>query len=206
MATRVPFAQGLAHAIALTRAVASLHRQGIIHRDIKPENVILTEDSGLKLIDLGVARLPRVDDFAVGEIPGTPSYLAPEMFTGEAGNEATDQFALGVTLWRLFAHSWPYGEAEAFSRPRFRNPTAPSAKRPELPAWLDAILMRAVAVDPEARFGDIIELLRALEGGAAVERKPLRAKPLIERHPVVFWKMVSAMLFAALIAALVLRK
>jgi serine/threonine protein phosphatase PrpC len=205
LASSLGLEEALAIAVKLTRAVAALHRQGIIHRDIKPENVILTEDGGLKLIDLGVARLPRVEEALVEEIPGTPGYLAPEMFDGEQGSEGSDQFALGVTLWRLFTRHWPFGEPEPFSRPRFRQPASPSKRRPELPAWLDAALMQAVAVDPAARFGDVVELLRALEGGAAVERVALRPLPLIERHPVAFWKGVSALLFAAFLAAVIWR-
>jgi serine/threonine protein phosphatase PrpC len=196
---------GLNIATKLTRAITALHRLDIIHRDIKPENVILTADGGLKLVDLGVARLPRLDEFAASEIPGTPSYLAPEMFSGNAGDQATDQFALGVTLWRLFSGKFPYGEAEAFSRPRFTPPELPSKARPELPAWLDAALVRSVAIAPDERFGDVTELLRALEGGAAVARVRLRGVPLIERNPVRFWQAVSLMLLAALIAALALR-
>jgi len=201
--TPVKLADGLAIAIKLTRAVAALHRLDIIHRDIKPDNVILLPDGGLKLIDLGVARLPRVDEFATGEIPGTPSYLAPEMFGGNLGDEGTDQFALGVTLWRILARIYPYGEIEAFNRPRFRTLEPPSKARPELPAWLDSTLMRAVAVDPADRFGDVIELLRALEGGAAVARVNQRAIPLIERNPARFWQLISLILAIALVVALV---
>jgi hypothetical protein len=73
--------------------------------------------------------------------------MAPEMFD-EAGNEGTDQFALGVCLWRIFTEIWPYGEVEVFSRPRFRRPEAPGKARPDLPAWLEAVLMRCVAIDP----------------------------------------------------------
>ncbi|HWU01716.1 MAG TPA: bifunctional protein-serine/threonine kinase/phosphatase, partial [Novosphingobium sp.] len=82
---------------------------------------------------------------------------------------------------------------------------APSRHRAELPAWLDVVLLRAVAIDPAERYGDVVELLRALEGGAAVERVSLRPVPLIERHPVRFWQGVSALLFVALVAALVWR-
>ena len=190
-------------AVRLTRAVSALHRLDIIHRDIKPDNVILTSDGGLKLVDLGVARLPRVDEFAANEIPGTPSYLAPEMFGGNQGDQATDQFALGVTLWRVFAGRFPYGEAEAFSRPRFGPLQAPSRDRPDLPAWLDAALMRTVAMDADDRFGDIIELIRALEGGAAVARAPLRAIPLIERNPARFWQIIAVLLAIALVFAMI---
>ncbi|WP_068081311.1 bifunctional protein-serine/threonine kinase/phosphatase [Novosphingobium rosa] len=205
LAHPVSLREGMRIAIALTRGVAALHRLGIIHRDIKPENVILGEDGSVRLIDLGVARLPRVEDFAHDEIPGTPSFMAPEMFGGHAGDEATDQFALGVCLWRLFAQSWPYGEVEAFSRPRFRRPDAPGKARPDLPAWAEAVLMRCVAIEPGERFGDVVDLLRALEGGAAVERRPTRPLPLIERYPVRFWQAVSLVLLIALVASLVLK-
>lgn len=205
LARPVSLEEGLSIAIRLTRAVAALHRLDIIHRDIKPDNVLLLHDGGLKLIDLGVARLPRIEEFASKEVPGTFSYLAPEMFSKNAGDEGTDQYALGVTLWRLFARRYPYGEVEAFSRPRFRKAAPPSTYRSELPAWLDNILMRSVAIDPDDRFGDVIELLRALEGGAAVARVNQRALPLLERDPVRFWQIVSLLLAGALVAALVTR-
>ncbi len=195
--------EALSIATRLARGVTALHRLDIIHRDVKPDNVILTIDGGLKLVDLGVARLPRVDEFTGNEIPGTPSYLAPEMFEGNSGDAATDQFALGVTLWRLFAGRFPYGETEAFVRPRFGILEAPSRTREEIPAWLDAALMRSVAVDPAERFGDTVELLRALEGGAAVARTPLHKPPLIKRNPVRFWQAISTLLALALVMALV---
>lgn len=172
-----------------------LHSLRIIHRDIKPDNVILTEDGGLRLVDLGVARLPRIEDFPGDAIPGTPSFMAPELFDGNAGDEATDQFALGVTFCRLFAGMFPYGEIEAFSRPRFGKPKPPSAARENIPAWLDDIIMRTIAVNPDDRFGDVIELLRALEGGPAIAAAQNRQfRPLIERNPLLFWKLLCLLL------------
>src|SRR6202140_4096546 len=89
-------------AIKLARAAAALHRAGIIHRDIKPDNVILEAEGSLKLIDLGVVRVPGMEDFPPEDIPGTVAYMAPEMFAGEPGNAATDIYALGVTMFRAF--------------------------------------------------------------------------------------------------------
>jgi serine/threonine protein phosphatase PrpC len=205
LAHPVSLKEALRIAIMLTRGVAALHRLRIIHRDIKPDNVILTDEGGLRLIDLGVARLPRVEDFAGNEIPGSPAYMAPEMFDGHAGDEATDQFALGICLWRLFTGLWPYGEVEAFSRPRFRRPEALGKARPDLPAWLETVLMRCTAIAPEERYGDVIDLLRALEGGAAVARRPLRKPPLIERHPLRVWQALCLILLVALVVSLVAR-
>ena len=199
----------LEQAIRLTRGVAALHRLEVVHRDIKPENVMLTADAqhdgGLKLIDLGVARLPRVEDFHGDEIPGTPGYMPPEQFDGHAGDALTDQFALGVTLYRWFTGHWPYGEQEAFQRPRFGKASPPSRYRPEIPSWLDDAILTAIQPARQARFSDVIELLRALENGGSLRRRPKRAAPLIERNPVLFWQSVSAVLAAALAASLFLR-
>ncbi len=200
---------GVEQAIRLTRAVAALHRLDVIHRDIKPENVMLTAaqngDGGLKLIDLGVARLPRVEDFHGDEIPGTPGFMAPEQFEGNAGDELTDQFALGVTLYRWFTGKWPFGEQEAFQRPRFGKVVAPSNHRSEIPSWLDDAIVTAIQPDPAARFGDMIELLRKLEGGGATEIGPRHAVSLHDRNPARFWQLVSIELALALALSLLFR-
>lgn len=195
---------GVEQAIRLTRAVAALHRLEVVHRDIKPDNVMLTADGGLKLIDLGVARLPRVEDFHGDEIPGTPGFMAPEQFAGNAGDALTDQFALGVTLYRWLTGHWPFGEQEAFQRPRFGRPVPPSKHRAEIPSWLDDAILTAIQPDRDARFADVIDLLRALERGGSLVVRPRRPLPLIERNPVAFWQAVSAALALGLVLSLIL--
>jgi len=197
-------AAGLDIAIKLAKGVAALHRAGIVHRDIKPENVILQPDGGLKIIDLGVARLPQIEDTELSSSPGTPSYMAPELFTGAQADEASDLFALGVTIYRVFSGgAYPYGEIEAFSQPRLGRPTPLSKHRPELPAWLDHTLARAIATERAARFADTIELAFELEHGSvrAIPRSVMR-QPLYERNPTRFWQIISALLLIALLVSL----
>src|SRR5574341_261347 len=195
--------EGIHLGIDLARAVYALNRQQIIHRDVKPENVMLLEGGGVKLLDLGVARLPGVPDSESDEIPGTPSYMAPELFDGFAGDERTDVYALGVTLHRVFTGRYPYGEIEVFSRPRFHRRASPAQLRPDLPAWLDALLLRATAVSSEERHQDAMELAFELEQGlaqgAAAKRRP---RSLYERNPLVFWQVMAFLLALALLAAL----
>lgn len=203
---KLNLAEGVQIATRLSRAIATLHRSGIIHRDIKPDNVILLEDGGLRLVDLGVCRAPHLEDFPEQDIPGTPSYMAPELFAGAAGDELSDLYALGVTIYRAFSGGYPYGEIEPFSKPRFGKPQALSAKRPDLPAWLDAVLLKAVAVDPRDRFGDVLEFAFELENGAARTRPVApRKKALYDRNPLFFWKGVSLCLLLLLIIALARR-
>jgi serine/threonine protein kinase/serine/threonine protein phosphatase PrpC len=194
---------GLGIAIKLAKAVAALHRIGVIHRDIKPDNVILLPSGGLKLVDLGVARLPHLEDVPAAAAPGTPSYMAPELFGGGAGDEVTDQFAAGVAIYRMFTGAYPYGEIEPFSHPRFKVPIPLAARRPDLPAWLDHVLSRSIAVRPEERFGDTFELIFELERGANITRPARnRRQPLYHRNPLRFWQIVAAILALALVAAL----
>lgn len=200
--------EGVAIATKLAKGVAALHRAGVIHRDIKPENVILQPDGGLKLIDLGVARLPNIEDFPAANVPGTPSYMAPELIEGQPGDEKSDIFALGVTLFRMFTGVYPYGEVEAFSHPRFtRPPLSVSALRPDLPSWLDQVLLRLIAVRPADRFDDVLECVFALEHGElhAAPGKP-RRRSLIERDPLRFWQTLSAVLALLLLLLLGLLK
>ena len=202
----LPLEQGRGIAVRLGKAVALLHRNGIIHRDIKPDNVILEVNGGLKLIDLGVALVPGVDEFPAEDIPGTPSYMAPELLAGQPGDERSDLFALGVTLFEALTGTYPYGEIEPFSHPRFGKPKALVNLRPDLPAWLDACLARAMAVEPGGRHGDVMEFVIDMEAGPAVAGIPPRETiPLYERNPLTFWKVVSAILAVIALALAVWR-
>jgi serine/threonine protein phosphatase PrpC len=188
-------------AIKLARAIDALHRANIIHRDIKPDNVILERDGSLKLIDLGVVRVPGLEDTAPESIPGTAGYMAPEMYDGEAGNESTDIFSLGVTLFRAFTGEFPYGNPDA-GPPRGR-PKALSKLRPDLPGWLEALLARAVAIDPADRFGDVIEFAVEMEAGPVrVPVEERRPRTFYERAPIRFWQGISALLALALLLLL----
>jgi serine/threonine protein phosphatase PrpC len=198
--------EGRTIAVTLARAVAALHRAGIIHRDIKPDNVILEGSGALKLIDLGTVRVPGLENFPPDQSPGTPAYTAPEMFSGEPGNEATDIYALGVTMFRAFTGAFPYGNIDAGSPPRRNLPMNFLALRPDLPAWLQATIARAIAIDPAKRFHDMTEFALEMEAGPARAPAAMPRPPtLYERAPLQFWQGLAALLALALLLALLLR-
>ncbi len=202
-APAVGLEEGRSITIRLAHAVAALHRADIIHRDIKPDNVMLEAGGALKLLDLGVVRLPGLEDFPPENIPGTPAYMAPEMFTGEAGNVATDIYALGVTLFRMFTSAYPYGNPDATSTPTLQRPRDIATLRPDLPAWLQAALARAVALEPAERFASMAEFAGEFEAGPLHAPTPVRQPlTLYERSPVRFWQGVSGLLALALAASL----
>jgi serine/threonine protein kinase len=150
-----------------------------------------------------VVRVLGQEDFPTEQIPGTPAYMAPEMFAGEGGNEATDIYALGVTMFRAFTGEFPYGNPDATSPPRRDRPQPLSALRPDLPAWLQATLARAIAIDPAERFHDVMEFAVEMEAGPARAPSAVqRPRTLYERNPVAFWQGVAALLALALLASL----
>jgi len=130
--------------------------------------------------------------------------MAPELFAGTAAEESSDIFALGVTVYRMFTGgSYPYGEVEAFSSPRFGKAVSLARERPDLPAWLDRAIARAIAIDRRDRYADAVEFAFELEHGAlrAVPRAVQRPS-LYDRNPTVFWQVISALLLIALLVAL----
>jgi serine/threonine protein phosphatase PrpC len=206
---RVSLPAGLDIAQKLAKGIAALHRAGIVHRDIKPENILLQpslklQGPGLKLIDFSVADFSQSAEASNAPAPGTPSFMAPELFAGQTASFKTDQFAFGVTMYRAFTGSYPYGEIEPFTHPTFRNCAPLTAFRPDLPAWLDRTIGQAIAVDPEHRYEDVLEFLFELEHGAD-RASPIiiERKPLYDRNPLLFWKVMTALLALLLAVALV---
>lgn len=175
----------------LARALGALHRLDILHRDIKPDNLHMGTDGRLRILDLGVAACPALEVAAPGDIPGTPSYMAPELLSGGTASWSTDLYAAGVTLYHLLTRKYPYGEVEPFQHPRYGEPVPPSRYRPDLPGWLEALLLKAVAKTPEQRFETADELLLALERGDVQGGSAPRRMPLAERNPAALWQAVA---------------
>jgi serine/threonine protein phosphatase PrpC len=186
----LPLAQWQALAERLLRAVGLLHRRQILHRDIKPENLLLGDDGELRLLDFGLAWCPGLSQDQPSSLPGTPSYIAPEAFHGALPTAQQDLYAVGVTLYYLLTGHFPYGEIEAFQRPRFGLPVSAGRYRPDLPEWVAHSLERAVAAQPGERFETAEEWLLLLEQG---ERHSLsvRPRPLLEREPLKVWRTLA---------------
>lgn len=177
--------------VDMLRGIGALHRLNIVHRDIKPANVHQASDQRLRILDLGVALSSGVGKIEAMQNPGTPSFMAPELFNGEVATAQSDIYAAGVTLYHLLTRKYPYGEIEPFQHPKFGLPIPPTRYRPDIPYWLENIILKAIARDAKARFETAEEMLLALEHG---ELKPILAPtrtPLIARARLVKWQWIA---------------
>jgi serine/threonine protein kinase len=150
------------HAAAIARkialGVAAAHTREIVHRDLKPQNVLWDEANRQVLVtDFGLARVGGETPLTgQGDVLGTPSYMAPEQARGnpDAISPLSDVYALGVVLYRLLAGETPYQGSvyEIMIRACEGNPRPPSALRPGLDRRVEAVCLKAMAVDPVARY------------------------------------------------------
>ena len=187
----------------LADAGIRLLRHDLIHGDIKPENILMGsayDSVFFKLIDLGSS----CEVFSHHSRAGTPSFLAPERFNNAPISECSEIFSIGVTIYQAITGTFPYGEIERFQTPTFRDPKAPGSLNPLIPPWLDAVILRACAIKPERRYAHYSELLFDLSHPQKVRPWHPEHMPLIERNPVLFWKM-AAIFFAVLSFALAIR-
>lgn len=173
--------------IRLGKALGTLHRMNIIHRDIKPDNIHLDTEEKLRLLDLGVALNPAT--MRSEGRPGTPSFIAPELFSDGQASCQSDLYAVGVTLYYLLTRKYPYGEIEPFQYPRFTEPVPPTRYRPDIPQWLESILLKSVAKNPAKRFETAEEWVVSLSKAEHAITIPYRQAPLIESNPMLLWQM-----------------
>lgn len=164
-----------------------LHRKGVIHRDIKPENILIDASQQVRLLDLGVSRIERVDSPTSAAPIGTPSYMAPEIIAGHDADERADVYSAAVTLYEMLTGKFPYGEIEPFTHPSYSRFTPPERYNPDIPAWLSDVLRQACTPDPAQRYPHAADFAVALSQPRqprTVQRKP----PLLKRIRPEHWK------------------
>jgi non-specific serine/threonine protein kinase/protein-serine/threonine kinase len=154
----LPLSDVIEIAARMVHAVADLHRQHVIHLDLKPENFLQRKSGEMVMVDFGLSRHDQLPDLLAEEftIPmGTYPYIAPEQYLRCRDDPRSDLFALGAMLYALATGRNPWGTPETLRGVRkrlWRDPEPPRAIRPEVPEWLQEIILRALSVDPMRRY------------------------------------------------------
>jgi nucleotide-binding universal stress UspA family protein len=152
----------------LADALHALHRQNVVHQDLTPAHVILRADGIVVLIDFGLACHGGLPDLAAAESDGplgTPAIIAPEQLLGVRGDPRSDLYAIGAILYLLATGRYPFGEAQSgwgINRRRWFDPPPPRTIRPDVPEWLQEIILRCLAVRPDRRYASAAHLAHDL--------------------------------------------
>ena len=147
-------------------ALEFAHQRNVIHRDIKPANLILTADDTLKISDFGTAKILQFQSAQTGQIIGTPSYMSPEQIKGRPVDGRSDIFSLGGVLYQLLTGEKPFPGDSVTSviyKIVSEEPAAPRDLDSSIHPGLSAIVLRALAKSPGARFQSCVEFFDALQ-------------------------------------------
>jgi eukaryotic-like serine/threonine-protein kinase len=156
-------------------ALAAAHSATIIHRDLKPDNIIVEEQPDgqilAKVLDFGIAKMREAQPDEEGanltgaNIIGSPAYMSPEQSLGTTLDARSDIYSLGIVLYEMLAGSTPFGKGApgALLTHQINTPPPPlTATRPEIPAAVESVVMKALAKDREARFTSATQFAQAL--------------------------------------------
>ncbi|MCW7540434.1 bifunctional protein-serine/threonine kinase/phosphatase [Aquabacterium sp. A7-Y] len=193
----------------IAKGLQAFHRLEMLHQDLRPENIVIDKTGTVKIIDFGATSVAGITEMASPlertQILGTAQYTAPEYFLGEAGSARSDLFSLGVMTYQMLSGRLPYGvevaKARTLSAQRKLHYESVLDENREIPVWIDAVLRKAVHPDPLRRYEALSEFVYDLRHPNKTFFSRARP-PLIERHPVLFWKSLSAILAIALFVSL----
>jgi serine/threonine-protein kinase len=159
----LPLGDALHIARRIASALDAIHRAGIIHRDLKPSNILLSESTGAKIADFGVCKLEEEERLTVsGFVVGTPAYMSPEhVQNGARADARSDVYSLGMMLYEMFTGAPPFlGEPLSILFQHVHKTPAPLPA--SIPIEISALVEKAIAKDPNARFQSMKEFAAVL--------------------------------------------
>jgi hypothetical protein len=198
-------------AAQVLEALAHAHRAGIVHRDVKPSNILLEDrdEIAIRLLDFGLAQFDGADTLtAVGDVPGTLAYIAPERLAGEDATPESDVWSVGVLLWEALAGRHPFWGVplQEVARSIQVGPPSLGTERRKLPRRLVAAVDGALAADPEARpraSALAADLRSSLHASPPRERAPRERQVAVSEAPIeVLTRRVAPIVLAVVAAAL----
>jgi eukaryotic-like serine/threonine-protein kinase len=163
------FTRGVA--AQLLRALSYAHRQGVIHRDIKPSNILVAAGGTVKVADFGIARIVE-EDGEPGEIVGSARYMSPEQLMGKEATPRSDLYSVGVLLYHCLTGKPPFsgGVRDLARQHTHENPAPPRGLNEEISPHMEAVILRALAKNPDDRYPSATAMLQDIEAAPRTEK------------------------------------
>ncbi|PWQ94677.1 bifunctional protein-serine/threonine kinase/phosphatase [Leucothrix arctica] len=195
---------------AMIIPVRALHRAKMVHRDLKPENFIINRDGVVKLIDFGTMKITGIEEITpvkIDELPlGDTNYIAPEYIIHNVVDSGSDLFSVATIIYEMITGKLPYNAIKStrdypkqFGKWEYQS-ILKLAKPPEnIPSWVDTVLKKALAPNPLYRYQVMSEFQADLRKPSSTLIASAKSVPLIERNPLRFWQVTSALLLIIVI-------
>jgi serine/threonine protein phosphatase PrpC len=186
----------------IIKGLRAFQRMEMLHRDLKPENIMITDKGKIKIIDFGSVKIAGIQEISTPverlELLGTKNYTAPEYLLGMEGSNRSDIYSLGVIVYEILTGHLPYGDKltrnlnwRTLSKIKY---TSSIAYNPMVPLWLDGAIEKAVRTDYRTRYDTFSEFFYDLTHPNKIFMK--NAMPLIDKNPILFWKILTGLLLA----------
>ncbi|MCA1731430.1 MAG: protein kinase [Actinobacteria bacterium] len=191
----------------LLEALDYAHERGVVHRDIKPSNILITQEGTVKVADFGIARLVEEEEAGEpGEVIGSARYMSPEQLRGDETTSRSDLYSVGILLYHCLAGRPPFsGSTKSVAwQQAHKVPLPPSKLNEEIPPALEAVILKALAKDPEARYPSASAMLEDLRKSAALEDPGETSVRRRRRHRVRSGGSKNKVLLASSVVALLL--
>lgn len=187
----------------IAKGLRAFHRMEMLHQDLKPENIMIDNNGIVKIIDFGSVKIAGIAEISPldsqeGNIVGTLNYTAPEYHLGQRGTIKSDIYSLGVITYEMINKALPFGR-DMPEKPNKMNLSkleyVPSFhKNTMVPQWIDGALKKATLIMPQPRYDELSEFIHDLSKPNPAFLKTNDFIPLIDRNPLIFYKILSALL------------
>lgn len=194
----------------IIKGLRAFQRMEMLHRDLKPENIMITSQGDIKIIDFGSVKIAGIQEISTPverlELLGTKNYTAPEYLLGMEGGSKSDIYSLGIIVYEMLTGQLPYGDKltrdlnwRTLNKIKY---VSSIVHNPMIPLWLDGAIKKAVKTDIRTRYDSFSEFYYDLTHPNS--NFMTTSGPLVDRNPLLFWKLLATFLFFANIFWLVL--
>lgn len=186
----------------IVQGLRAFQRADMVHQDLKPENIMINQDGRIKILDFGTVKIAGIEEMTSPldkSIPqGSVNYVAPEYLLGEPGNFRSDLFSLGVIVYEMITGKLPFKEMSTndvkLKSYADMDYTPALHQRKGLPLWVEGCLRKALQPNPRFRYEALSEFQQDLAHPNQSLESKIKHQPMLEKNPMLVWKVIAAIM------------